>query len=241
MSAPTASTDAALSLQVEGITAGYGRTTVLRDVSLTVAPGEVTGIVGPNGGGKTTLLRVMAGLIKPTSGRVLVGGEDVTAAPAHVRTRNGLCLIPEGRGIYRSMTVRDNLAVQANSSDLGAAIDRAAEAFPILRDRLGQVAGTLSGGQQQMLSMAAAYVRGAKVILVNEPSLGLAPVVVDSVFEFLETVAGEGEGVSLLIVDQFISRVLAISSHVYLMRRGQLTDLGRPEDVGDDIFEKYVG
>jgi branched-chain amino acid transport system ATP-binding protein len=225
-------------LALEGISAGYGRTTVLRDVSLEVPAGSVVALLGPNGAGKTTLLKVASGLLRPTAGQVRLLGKDITREPVHRRADRGLGHIPEGRGIYRSLTVRDNLRMQAPRKLRDEAIERAVSAFPVLGERLGQVAGTMSGGQQQMLSMAAAYVRGSQVIIVDEPSLGLAPVVVDAVFEFLETVVTSG--VSLLVVDQFVARALAIASTAYVLRRGEIVFHGLPEELGEGLFERYV-
>ena len=144
-------------LELRGIKAGYGEHTVLRDVSLTVPPGTVVAVLGPNGAGKTTLLRVASGLLRPSAGTVLLGGEDVTRTPPHARARRGLCHIPEGRGIYPTLTVRENLVLHARPGEEDAALDRAVSAFPVLGERLRQSAGQLSGGQQQMLSLVRAY------------------------------------------------------------------------------------
>ena len=186
--------------------AGYGRTTVLRDVSLEVPAGAVTALLGPNGAGKTTLLRAVSGFLPVTAdGLAVRRRRHDDCGPSAVRA--GLCHVPEGRGIFRSLDrprePRDAVEARATRPQ---AIERATSAFPILGERLGQHAGTLSGGQQQMLAMAAAYVRDPRLILVDEASLGLAPLVVDEIFAFLQQVTTEGA--SLLIVDQFAHRAL---------------------------------
>jgi branched-chain amino acid transport system ATP-binding protein len=227
-------------LEVGGVHAGYGQTTVLRDVSLTVPAGSVVALLGPNGAGKTTLLRAVSGFVPVVSGSVHLGGEDMTRAKPHRRFAAGLCHVPEGRGIFRGLTVRDNLVMQARPGTETDAIERAAAAFPILGERLTQPAGTLSGGQQQMLAMAAAYVRDASLVLVDEASLGLAPIVVDEIFAFLEQLTRE-QG-ALLIVDQFATRALKMASTAYVLRRGRVVHGGpAAELLATDIFEQYLG
>jgi len=227
-------------LVVSGLEAGYGTTTVLRDVSLTVAAGEVTALVGPNGAGKSTLLRTVAGLLPAAKGSVTLFGAEVTRKAAHKRFAAGLCLIPEGRGIFRSLTVRENLVLQSRPGEESTAIERATDAFPILRERLAQTAGTLSGGQQQMLAMAAAYVRSPKLVLVDEASLGLAPLVVDEIFEFLSQLPARGT--SLLVVDQFVTRALQLASTAYVLRQGEVVYSGSAQELLDgDLFSHYAG
>ena len=226
-------------LEVEGLTTGYGRTVVVRDVSLSVPAGVITAVLGPNGAGKTTLLRAVSGFLPAFSGRVRLFGEDVTKVAPHRRFARGLCHVPEGRGVFRSLTVRENLQLQVGSRNDSEAIELAASAFPILRERLGQTVGTLSGGQQQMLAMAAAYVRNPRLVLVDEASLGIAPVVVDEIFEFLESLAARGS--SLLVVDQFAPRALAIASTAYVMRRGEIAFSGTAKELLEsDLFSQYV-
>ncbi len=226
-------------LELRGIEAGYGEHTVLRDVSLTVQPGTVVAVLGPNGAGKTTVLRVASGLLRPSAGAVLLGGEDVTRARPHARARRGLCQIPEGRGIYPTLTVRENLVLSSRKGEEAAALDRATSAFPFLGDKLRQPAGQLSGGQQQMLSLVRAYLTEPKLVLVDEASMGLAPVIVDQVFEFLGQIAASGA--ALLIVEQYVSRALALADRVYLLNKGAVVFSGPPQDVGDDLFLHYLG
>ena len=235
-----ATEEGAAVLAVDGVTAGYGRTTILRDVSLRVPVGGVTALLGANGVGKTTLLKTIAGLIRPTTGTIRLAGEDVTKLSPHERDRLGVCLIPEGRGIFRSLTVRDNLVVQSERGKETEAIGKATEAFPVLGERLNQLAGTLSGGQQQMLAVSRAYIRSPKLILIDEASLGLAPIVVDAIFSFLEGVAKQGA--ALLIVDQFVARALQMSTTAYVLRRGEIVYRGSAAALRDgNVFEQYLG
>lgn len=227
-------------LELRDISGGYGHTTVLRGVSITVPAASVTALLGPNGAGKTTLLKTVSGLLRPTSGTVVIDGEDVTKLSPFRRTARGVCHIPEGRGIFRSLTVRDNLIMQSAKGSEGDALERATEVFPILGNRLQQPAGTLSGGEQQMLAMARAYVQKPRLILVDEASLGLAPLIVGSIFEFLHQLAQEG--VALLIVDQFVTRALAMASTAYVLGRGEITFAGSAQELADrDVFKEYLG
>ncbi|HMC41062.1 MAG TPA: ABC transporter ATP-binding protein [Acidimicrobiales bacterium] len=227
-------------LELRDVTSGYGRTVVLREVSVTVPAGQVTAMLGPNGAGKTTLLRTVSGFIRPQSGSVHLFGDDVTTAAPYRRFEAGLCHVPEGRGVFRSLTIRENLVMQARKGQERAAIERATDAFPILGSRLGQTAGTLSGGEQQMLAMASAYVREPRLILVDEASLGLAPLIVDHIFAFMERVAREGS--ALLIVDQFATRALAMADRAYVLSRGSITYAGSPDGLGEDeLMGHYLG
>jgi branched-chain amino acid transport system ATP-binding protein len=228
-------------LQLTDVVAGYEHTTVLRGVSLTVPAGSVVALLGPNGAGKSTLLKTVSGLVRPTSGSVQLFGDEVATLAPNRRARQGLCHIPEGRGVYKRLTVRENLLMQADKGDEQGAIERAADAFPRLGERLGQLAGTLSGGEQQMLSMARAYTRNQKLILVDEASLGLAPIVVDAIFEFLQRIVTE-RGTSLLIVDQFVHRALDMAQTAYVLNRGEITVSGTSAEVREmDVFAEYLG
>jgi branched-chain amino acid transport system ATP-binding protein len=221
---------------LEGIIAGYAETTVLRGVSLTVPPSSVVALLGPNGAGKTTLLRVASGLLRPTSGRITLDGDDVTHYRPHQLASRGVCHVPEGRGIFPSLTVRENLTLQAGQGDMAKAID----AFPRLGERISQTAGTLSGGEQQMLALARAYLAEPKVMLLDEVSMGLAPKIVDEIFEFLHRLVSEGA--SLLLVEQYVTRALALADYVYLMNRGQIAYRGEPSELEDeDVFARYLG
>jgi branched-chain amino acid transport system ATP-binding protein len=227
-------------LELRGITGGYGRTTVLRDVSITVPASGVVALLGPNGAGKTTLLKTVSGFLRPASGSVQMFGQDVTRVAPYRRFASGLCHVPEGRGVFRSLTVRENLAMQSRRGEEAEAISRAREAFPALAARMGQTAGTMSGGQQQMLALAAAYVRDPRLILVDEASLGLAPLVVDQIFTFLEKMAKEGT--ALLIVDQFAARALALAETAYVLSRGRITYSGPAKELGHaELLSQYMG
>lgn len=240
--APTASARVAAppALAVRGLTTGYDGTIVLRDVSITVPSGGVVALLGPNGAGKSTLLRAISGFLAAAEGRIELAGADVTNAAPHARAAAGLVHVPEGRGIFRSLTVRENLTIQAHRGEELEAIERAVSAFPILGERLRQRAGTLSGGQQQMLALAAAYVRRPSLILVDEASLGLAPIVVDDIFAFLERRAAAGA--SILLVDQFAARALAMASRAYVLRKGEIVFEGGAAELRDaDVFSHYLG
>jgi branched-chain amino acid transport system ATP-binding protein len=171
---------------------------------------------------------------------VKIDGEDVTASSPSGRVVRGLCHIPEGRGIFPSLTVRENLVVQADRRHEREALERAEAVFPVLAERLNQVSGTLSGGQQQMLALARAVMRDPAIVLVDEPSLGLSPVMVDEVFGFLGRLAESG--CALLIVEQYVTRVLAMCDDVYLLNRGRVVWNGSPKDLSEEeLFNQYVG
>jgi branched-chain amino acid transport system ATP-binding protein len=226
-------------LKLDGIVAGYAETTVLRGVSLTVPDGSVVALLGANGAGKTTLLRVASGLLRPTSGTMTLDGADVTRARPHQLAARGVCHVPEGRGVFPSLTVRENLSLAAGPGGKGA-LDKAIEAFPRLGERISQTAGTMSGGEQQMLALARSYIAEPKVMLLDEVSMGLAPKIVDEIFEFLGRVAQEGA--SLLLVEQYVTRALALADYVYLMNRGQIAYRGEPSELEDeDVFARYLG
>ena len=236
----TKTTENTTALSMKGITSGYGTTTIVRNIDLNIKAGSVTALLGPNGAGKSTLLKTMSGLIRPMSGSVMIDGHDVSSLAPNKRANLGLCHIPEGRGIFPSMTVKENLELQAKPGEQSIAIEKGIAAFPILGERLMQRAGTMSGGQQQMLSMARAYTQNPRVILVDEGSLGLAPIVVDEIFSFLAGVAAAGA--ALLIVDQFVARALALATSAYVMTRGEIVFAGTSAELQrSDVFERYLG
>jgi branched-chain amino acid transport system ATP-binding protein len=227
-------------LELRNVTAGYGDTVVLRDVSVAVPDSSVVAVLGPNGAGKTTTLRVASGLLRPREGAVVLDGDEVTRLSPYQRVARGLCHIPEGRGIFPSLTVRENLILDVPKGKEREAFEKATDTFPILGTRQRQVAGTLSGGEQQMLALVRAYVSTPKVVLVDEASLGLAPLVVDNIFEFLERLAHEG--VSLLVVEQYVSRALALASSVYLLNQGVIVYEGPAAELDEEtIFALYAG
>ena len=227
-------------LELKNITAGYDTGTVLRDVSLTVPDNAVVALLGPNGAGKTTLLRVASGLLRPTSGQLLLNGKDVTGQRPFQLARAGVCHVPEGRGIFPSLSVSDNLQLQAPSSGFKAAFQKATTTFPRLGERRGQIAGTMSGGEQQMLALSHAYVSDPTVVLLDEVSMGLAPKIVEEIFEYLHELARGGQ--ALLLVEQYVSRALELADYVYILDRGRISFAGEPAEISEEtITNAYLG
>ena len=235
-------------LEVRGLTAGYGGATVLHGVDLTVAKGEVVVVLGANGAGKTTLMRAISGLI-PHTGDVLVDGSSVGRAKPDDMLRHGVGLVPQGRGTLTDMNVRDNLRVgaitrrdKAARAEVAADIDKWFTVFPQLAKRSNQVAGTLSGGEQQMLAVARAMMARPRLLLCDEVSLGLAPVIVQEVFRVLAELHAQDE-TSLLLVEQNAELALDIASHVYLLEVGSVVASGKSETFRDNdaIRRAYLG
>jgi branched-chain amino acid transport system ATP-binding protein len=227
-------------LELSLVQAGYGSVEVLHAVDLVVPDGAAVALLGSNGAGKTTLLKAAAGLVRASAGTVRIAGSDVTRDPANRRTRQGLCLIPEGRGIFRQLSVRENIAMYAGGRNVSDALARAARAFPVLLERSHQTAGTLSGGQQQMLAVARALVSDAPLILADELSVGLAPVIVDEIYAAVGEMRNQGR--SLLIVEQYVGRALALADYVYVLHKGRIVFVGEPEQCQhSQIFERYMG
>ena len=227
-------------LELRNVTAGYGRQVVLRDVTLVVPENSVVALIGPNGAGKTTLLKVAAGLLPVMSGHVFLDGEDITNSPPHRRSQMGLSHVPEGRGIFRELTVRDNLRLQAPPEVDATAVEQAGEVFPILAARARQRAGTMSGGQQQMLALAQAWVSPSKVVLLDEVSLGLAPKIVEEIFTYLRHVAAQDR--ALLLVEQYVSKALELADYVYIMKKGRIHFVGEPAQLNaEEILASYLG
>jgi branched-chain amino acid transport system ATP-binding protein len=226
-------------LNISGLTARYGSSTVLRDLDLEVKPGEVVALLGPNGAGKTTLMRAAAGLVHAGAGTVSLAGVDVTRRKPHQRASAGLCLVPEGRGIFPSLTVRENLRLQGSAGQRTEAMDRIVEAFPVLGDRLGVAAGSLSGGQQQMIALGRCLVTNPSVVMLDEVSMGLAPLIIDQIFEALERLARTG--VALLLVEQYVSRALSMADSVYILTRGRVSWTGAPSEISEEeIMRRYL-
>jgi branched-chain amino acid transport system ATP-binding protein len=225
--------------ELRDVVAGYGESEVLHGVSLQVPSGSTVALLGPNGAGKTTLLRAASGLLRPSSGTVLVGGEDVTKLKPYQLVRRGVCHIPESRGVYPSLTVRENLVLHTWQRDADMAVNRAVEYFPILGQKLTQLAGNLSGGQQQMLAVVRSYIAEPRLVLVDEVSMGLAPVIVDQIYEFLAKIVQTGT--SLLLVEQYVSRALQAATRVVILTKGRVVFDGSPGDVKDEVFEHYLG
>ena len=226
-------------LELDSVSAGYGDATVLRDVDLTLPAGKVVALLGPNGAGKSTTLSVASGLLRPTKGRVLLADEDVTGSAPNALVGRGLCHITESGATFPGLTVADNLRMFSPEHD-DEAMASVLEAFPRLQERSAQIAGTLSGGEQRMLALARAYLQRPSVVLLDEISLGLAPILVDEIFEHLARLARMGA--SLLVVEQYVRKVLAIADLVYVLVRGRIVFAGEPAEVqGSGILEQYLG
>jgi branched-chain amino acid transport system ATP-binding protein len=227
-------------LELRNVTAGYDGHIVLRDVDLVVPDDTVVALLGPNGAGKTTLLRVASGLLPPSSGQVVLDGVDVTSWPSDRLARAGLCHVPEGRGVFAGLTVENNLRLLAPPERERLATTIAADVFPRLGERLAQRAGTMSGGEQQMLALAHAYVAESRTVLLDEVSMGLAPKIIDEIFGYLRRL-GES-GAALLLVEQYVHRALELADFVYILNRGRIEFAGEPAELADDtILASYLG
>jgi branched-chain amino acid transport system ATP-binding protein len=229
-----------LALELRGVHAAYGAIEVLRGVDLEVPFGTVVALLGPNGGGKSTTLRVIAGQLAATHGDVMLGGRRVNGAAPDELARRGLCLIPEGRGIFPNLSVRENLWMATQTGTSRKAVEEIAYArFPILGQRRRQLAGTLSGGEQQMLAISRALSTNPALLLLDELSMGLAPIVVEQLYEIVGRIAEEG--VSLLVVEQFARAVLGIADWVGIMLRGRVARFDRPAAVEAELSSAYLG
>lgn len=227
-------------LELREVTGNYGGATAVRDVSIEVPDSSVVALLGPNGAGKSTTLRIASGVMRPARGQVLLDGRDVTNLSPFRRARLGVCLLPEGRGIFPSLSVRQNIGLFAPKGKEEESLEQAASVFPILGQRRKQLAGTLSGGEQQMLALSRAYVSGPKLVLVDEASLGLAPLVVDEIFSFLKRLISES--ISVLMVEQYVTRALEMAKTVYVMQKGQVVFGGPPAGLDvERLFGMYAG
>jgi branched-chain amino acid transport system ATP-binding protein len=235
--------DADLVLRAETLDVRYGASRALFDVSIDIPAGHIVALLGPNGAGKSTLARALSGLVPVTSGRVEFAGADITKMPAHRRRLAGLTYIPEGRGIFPGLSVLDNLRMavrQAGSRQRREeAIEKAVSMFPVLGQRRTQRAGSLSGGEQQMLSLARALAVEPKLMIADEMSLGLAPIVVDAVFESVQRV--RDTGISVLLIEQFIHRALAMADECVILSRGRVGWSGSAADAGSEVLDRYLG
>jgi branched-chain amino acid transport system ATP-binding protein len=230
-------------LTVSRLDVSYGDARALFDVSLEVAPGEVLAVLGANGAGKSSLAAAVAGAVPVAAGRIALDGADVTSWPAHRMSRAGVAYVPEGRGIFPHLSVLDNLRVALRhavpAGDRAAAIERAIETFPILGQRRRQQAGTLSGGEQQMLNLARVLAAPPRLLVADEMSLGLAPLMVDVVFEGLDR--ARREGVTIVLVEQYVERALAFASRALILRRGRVGWQGPTADAGRELVAEYLG
>jgi branched-chain amino acid transport system ATP-binding protein len=227
-------------LRIDGVVAGYAEGEVLHGVSLVAPSASVVALLGPNGAGKTTLLRVASGTLAARAGTVSVRDSDLTNAAPHEFVAAGICHIPEGRGIFPELTVRQNLHLFSQPRREAEAVDRAVAEFPRLGDRLDQIAGTMSGGEQQMLALSRAYLRPYRAVLIDEVSLGLAPIVVDEIFASLERLARTGT--ALVLVEQYVDRALDLADYVALLAQGRVVFWGEPGELAhDEIYARYLG
>jgi branched-chain amino acid transport system ATP-binding protein len=233
-------------LEVRDVAARYGDVQVLWGASLEILAGEVVTIIGPNGAGKTTLLRTIAGLHRPSSGQVVLEGQPLHTLGAHQIVERGVILVPEGRRLFGGMTVLENLEVGAYSGrarrQRQTTMAFVFETFPILAERRAQLAGTLSGGQQQMLAIGRALMGLPRLLLLDEPSLGLAPVIVQQIFEVIEAITRE-RGVTVLLVEQNARLALEIAQRAYILERGRIAASGVASDMlqDDKVRQAYLG
>jgi branched-chain amino acid transport system ATP-binding protein len=218
-------------LELDRINAGYGRLPVLFNVSLSVQVGELVALIGPNGAGKSTLLKTALGIVRPTAGSITIDGVRVTHEPPHLRVRRGIALSPEGRRVFANLTVAENLlagAVGAKKSDVEIRQERVVGMFPILGERTRQRAGSLSGGEQQMLAIGRAMMSEPKVLLIDELSLGLAPLIVAELYACLRQLADEGLGV--VVVDERANKMMGSADRTYVMEKGEIVFTGKSGD-----------
>jgi branched-chain amino acid transport system ATP-binding protein len=227
-------------LELRGVRAAYERIEVLHGIDLSVRPGTVSALLGPNGAGKSTTLKVIAGLVRMSAGDVCLAGRRVNDARPEELARRGLCLIPEGRGIFPNLTVRENLLVATYTGHRRSDVEGAAFArFPALAERRNQLAGTLSGGQQQMLALARGLACDPAVLLLDELSMGLAPLVVEELYENVARIAKEG--ITILVVEQFAKVVLGVADEAAIMAQGRIAMKGRPDELADELSAAYLG
>jgi branched-chain amino acid transport system ATP-binding protein len=227
-------------LELRDVRAAYDGIDVLYGIDLVVPRGSVVALLGPNGAGKTTTLRVASGLHSPSAGDVIVADRRVNGAAPEELARHGLCLVPEGRGIFPNLSVRENLRMMTYSGRSYGHIEEVAmERFPRLRDRRSQVAGTLSGGEQQMLAMARGLATEPALLLLDELSMGLAPIIVEELYAIVAQVAHDG--VSILVVEQFARTVLGVADYAAIMVHGRIAKVGRPAELETELSTAYLG
>ena len=226
-------------LELRGVHAAYAKVEVVHGVDLTLGAGEVLALLGSNGAGKSTTLRVAAGLHPVASGDLVLAGRRVTGARPEELARRGVCTIPEGRGVFANLTVRENLRMCTHTGASREAVEHAAfTRFPQLGRRPNQPAGTLSGGEQQMLAMARALGTDPAVLLLDELSMGLAPLIVETLYDIVRSIAAEG--VSILVVEQFAQTVLDVAHRAAIMVRGRIAAVGTPAEVRDTLSDMYM-
>jgi branched-chain amino acid transport system ATP-binding protein len=228
-------------IELSGVHAGYGRIEILHGVDLAVPSGTIYALLGPNGGGKSTTLQVVSGAIRPTSGCVHIAGVHVNGAGPDALTRAGVSRIPEGRGIFPNLTVDDNLRMWTFAAGLSIAKVRetAFERFPQLAQRRSQRAGTMSGGEQQMLAMSRALVADPAILLLDEISMGLAPLIVSELYDLVHQLAAEG--ITILLVEQLATTALRVADFAAVLSQGRIVAVGQPQDLADEVSAAYLG
>jgi branched-chain amino acid transport system ATP-binding protein len=232
-------------LVLDNVSVNYGAIEALRGVSMRVEKGEVVTLIGANGAGKTTTLRTITGLLEPREGSVTFEGEDISGKATHKLVARGISMSPEGRGVFANLTVRENLQMgaylQKNRAEIAAGMKKVFEMFPRLKERESQKAGTLSGGEQQMLAMGRALMSKPRLLLLDEPSLGLAPLVVHTIFEAIDEI--RSKGTTILLVEQNAHAALHHSDRAYVLETGSITMQGPSKDLANDpgIKEAYLG
>jgi branched-chain amino acid transport system ATP-binding protein len=236
-------------LTIKNLEAGYGKVHVLQGISIDVPKGKVVTLIGSNGAGKTTTMRAISGMIAPTAGEITLNGERIDGLESYVIAKRGLAHSPEGRRVFATMSVTDNLLLGAfprltgsrPKGDVETDLQRAMELFPRLQERRNQLAGTLSGGEQQMLAMARAVMLNPEVVLLDEPSMGLAPILVDEVFKIIERL--KAQGVTMLLVEQFAAAALNVADYGYVLENGRISVHGEASKLKNDPAVKaaYLG
>jgi branched-chain amino acid transport system ATP-binding protein len=232
-------------LEIRGLKVAYGGIEAVRGIDLHVAEGELVALIGANGAGKTTTLKAIAGMLRPAAGTLRYNGDDVTGLPSHVLIRRGIALVPEGRGVFARLTVEENLAMGAYIREDRPAVradtERVFDLFPRLRERRAQVAGTLSGGEQQMLAIGRAMMSRPRLLLLDEPSMGLAPLMVQKIFEVIRSIAAQG--VTILLVEQNALLALEAAARGYVMESGALTlqNTGAALLASPQVRQAYLG
>lgn len=227
-------------LEMRGVSAAYGRIEVLHGIDLEVGVGEVVALLGPNGAGKTTTLLVATGQLAATAGCLHVAGRHVNGVAPDALARLGVCTIPEGRGVFASLTVRENLRMATYQGGSEAEVtERAVARFPILGQRIDQVVGTMSGGEQQMLAMARGLATDPSLLVIDELSMGLAPMIVADLYELVAQIAADG--VAVLVVEQFARTVLGVADRAVILQRGTVAAAGVPSDIAEELSAAYLG
>lgn len=232
-------------LVVENLRVSYGGIQALKGIDLHIAPGELVTLIGSNGAGKTTLLKTLAGLLHPSAGKMHYAGESLQHCAAHQRVHKGMALVPEGRGVFARLSVRENLQMGAysrcNQHEISADLERMYQLFPRLTERKDQLAGTLSGGEQQMVAMARALMSRPKLLMLDEPSMGLAPMMVAKIFDTIRDICAQG--VSILLVEQNAMQALKIAQRGYVLESGAITLSGAASELlGSDAVQRaYLG